>query len=326
MMAKELVPVIESFGGRVLIRALVDQIIMKDGKASGVRMANGQEIYANKGVVSSTGYTTTMRLLPEQIRMQYKLPMEVPNVQQSAGFIMCNIGIKATAAEIDATNTNTWHIPISADGDCFDPLEKFFNDPLADDVEIPIFITFPSLKDTKHSQEHPDQVTVQILAMGDYAWFESYLETSPEASSSSKAKAYAPHTTRKVKLGRKVGYEEYKQLWSAKILKTFLRYFPKAERKIEVVNLSTPLSVEAWLNTHRGGGVGLDVTPTRFVDPDVRNLLDHVTPVPQLYFTGQDSSICGVTLCQLAGVTTALRMEGLFAGVRILAQSILLGD
>ena len=75
-----------------------------------------------------------------------------------------------------------------------------------------------------------------------------------------------------------------------------------------------------------GGGVGLDVTPTRFVNPEVRKLLDHVTPVPQLYFTGQDSSICGVTLCQLAGVSTALRMEGLFAGVRILAQSILLGD
>ena len=73
-------------------------------------MANGQEIHASRGVVSSTGYTTTMRLLPDAVRTQYKLPMTVPNVEQSAGFIMCNIGIQATAAEIDATNTNTWHV------------------------------------------------------------------------------------------------------------------------------------------------------------------------------------------------------------------------
>jgi hypothetical protein len=42
--------------------------------------------------------------------------------------------------------------------------------------------------------------------------------------------------------------------------------------------------------------------------------------------TGQDVAICGVTLCQLAGVITAFRMEGFFAAVKILGQSILLGD
>ncbi len=41
--------------------------------------------------------------------------------------------------------------------------------------------------------------------------------------------------------------------------------------------------------------------------------------------TGQDSAICGVTLCQLSGVITAFRLEGFWAAVRVVAESILLG-
>lgn len=100
----------------------------------------------------------------------------------------------------------------------------------------------------------------------------------------------------------------------------------QAAGKIDVVDLSTPLSIESWLHAPKGGCVGLDVTPSRFVNARSRELLDPVTPIPGLYMTGQDTGICGVTLCQLAGVTTALRMEGALAGARILAQSILLGN
>jgi phytoene dehydrogenase-like protein len=86
------------------------------------------------------------------------------------------------------------------------------------------------------------------------------------------------------------------------------------------------LSIEQWLNAKRGGAVGLDVTPDRFCTPVVRRLLDPVTPVPGFYLTGQDTSVCGVTLCQIAGVTTAFRMEGFCAAAQILGQSILLGN
>jgi hypothetical protein len=55
-----------------------------------------------------------MRLLSEAERKQYKLPASIPGVPQSAGFVMCNIGIKATAEQIDATNTNTWHVSLYA--------------------------------------------------------------------------------------------------------------------------------------------------------------------------------------------------------------------
>jgi hypothetical protein len=48
-----------------------------------------------------------------------------------------------------------------------------------------------------------------------------------------------------------------------------------------------------------GGAVGIDVTPQRFVDPLIRERLDPVTDIPGLYMTGQDTVLCGVTLCQV---------------------------
>jgi dihydroxyacetone kinase len=41
------------------------------------------------------------------------------------------------------------------------------------------------------------------------------------------------------------------------------------------------------------------VTPQRFVDPLIRERLDPVTDIPGLYMTGQDTVLCGVTLCQV---------------------------
>ena len=75
-----------------------------------------------------------------------------------------------------------------------------------------------------------------------------------------------------------------------------------------------------------GGAVGLDVSPQRFCDPFIRRALDPVTDLPGLYLTGQDTAVVGVTLAQITGVITALRIEGIFAAVKILAQSIILGD
>lgn len=68
---------------------------------------------------------------------------------------------------------------------------------------------------------------------------------------------------------------------------------------MEVVDVSTPRSIERWLTADEGCAVGIDVTPKRFVDPVVRRRLDCVTDIPGLYLTGQDTVVVGVTLSQV---------------------------
>ena len=210
--------------------------------------------------------------------------------------------------EIDATNTNTWHIPTNEDGDAFEPLARFFHEPLVGSAvkNMPVFITFPSLKDQEWSVKHPGKTSCQMLVMAEYSWFESFRGQTDK--------------------DRVAGYEELKKIWVDRCLEVFYVYFPKSRGKVEVADLSTPLTIEHYLRADKGGAVGIDVTPQRFTDPSVRDLLDVKSPIPGLFLTGQDTVLCGVTLCQLAGVITAFRMSGLWSAAKILATSILLGD
>lgn len=75
-------------------------------------MHGGQEIRAKRAVVSATCYQVTSKLLSESARHKYNLPLTVPGVEPSAGFVMCNLGINASPESIGATNTNTWHVSI----------------------------------------------------------------------------------------------------------------------------------------------------------------------------------------------------------------------
>ena len=96
----------------------------------------------------------------------------------------------------------------------------FFKNPLGDGVEIPAFITFPSLKDQDWSRENPNKTSVQILIMGEYAWFEKYIGEL-------KATKIA---TKEGKPTRLEGYEDLKKQWTDKCLALFLKYFPKVSR------------------------------------------------------------------------------------------------
>ena len=69
-----------------------------------------------------------------------------------------------------------------------------------------------------------------------------------------------------------------------------------------------------------GAGVGLDVTPERFVDPNIREQLDCVTNIPGLYMTGQDTSVIGVTLAQ---VLNMLEYNVLFIRCNMMSFSII---
>ena len=93
-------------------------------------------------------------------------------------------------------------------------------------------------------------------------------------------------------------------------------------------HLSTPLSIEHYLASHRGAGVGLDVTPGRFVDPhELAELACEHPRVPGLWRAGQDYLMCGQVMAAASGIFTALRMRGpldtLRFGVRALRLIVL---
>lgn len=313
-LAKDLVTVVESNGGRCFIKAEVDRVLFDASaqRVSGVRLRNGKEIHCKCGVVSSTGYLNTVNnLVPKDLAEQFHLRRSLP-IDQSPGFVMVNIGMACTGDDIGATRANTWHIPLDASGDIFGPMQEYFNDPLRETAPASAFITFPSLKDVTYKDRNPNKTSCQVLVITEFDWFRSYRQASSVYSIGREA--------------REEGYEQLKEVWKQKILKIFLTHFPRAEQYIKVVDISTPLTIEHYLHGVHGGAVGIDVNPARFCDPEIRESLDPITPLPGLALTGQDTAICGVTLCQLSGVITAFRLEGALAAVKAVCQSILLGN
>lgn len=110
-MSEAVVESIERCGGRALVRADVDKIIVEDGssKALGVVLKDGSEILAKRGVISSAGYMNTFdKMLPEGVAEKFGYPNPCP-IPHSHGYVMVNIGYKGCGKDYDVTNTNIWY-------------------------------------------------------------------------------------------------------------------------------------------------------------------------------------------------------------------------
>jgi len=309
-MAMALVETLERNGGRALVKAEVEEINIDatTGAATGVKLAGGATINAKKGVVSSAGYEITFqRLLKKAVVEKAGLPMPM-SIPPSHGFVMVNLGFKGDSKTFNIENQNVWYHPSTKDGDIFEPLERYFEDPFSttDKEGIPLFITFPSIKDQAYEAEHPGKLTCQILAMAKYEWFEKWEEESAG--------------------DRGEEYNKMKDKWKKLCLDGLFRFYPQLEGKQDFEDVSTPLSIEHYLKVPRGGAVGLEPTPERYAgDPALLRQLDVETPIPSLWMTGQDTLICGVVLAQAAGVITAFRMMGFFNMCKLMLRNLIHG-
>uniref|UniRef100_A0A7S2S4B8 Amine oxidase domain-containing protein n=1 Tax=Mucochytrium quahogii TaxID=96639 RepID=A0A7S2S4B8_9STRA len=311
-MATCLIQAIEAAGGKVLVRARVDKILVKKKQggfdAQGVRLVDGTEVTAPI-VVSACGYGNTYtKLLPDEavpngyVTRDEKtgvrsLPKQIDN---SASWVMANIGIKGNPEELGLGCSNAWIQPCHEENgwNIFDGVREYFEKPL-DVKTIPMMITFPSIKDRACKDGQKNRITCQLLALSGKGWFDAW-----ECENGDHPKGGE--------------YETLKKKWEDRLVGALLERHPALEGKIDFVDLSTPLSIKYYLNKPGGGAVGLDVTPNRFADETTEDLLDMQTPVDGLWLTGEDSLLCGQPLAQLSGILTAWRISGLGGSLKFL--------
>jgi all-trans-retinol 13,14-reductase len=299
-LAKCLIPVIAAAGGRVLVRANVREISVdaRSGQTTGVEMDDGTHI-PSRQVVSSTGYHNTFgKLVPDDVTKRLEIPRRLP-IRSSCGFVMANIGLRGSPEELGLTCANLWFHPTREDGDMFGAVADFLRDPQDPDNDPMIMVTFPSIKD--RSAAGRDKTTCQLLCLAEYDWFEKY----------------AGRRTRR----RGAEYKALKAEWGERLVEVLLRFYPQLKDRIELVDVSTPLSIEHYLGSDRGGAVGLDHTPERFTDWEIVKRLDPRTDIPGLWLTGQDTVTCGQPIVQGAGLITALRVLGPLKAAGFLAKA-----
>ena len=302
-LAKCLVPVITGAGGRVLVRAPVEEILVDSATecTKGVRLADGTVVPC-KRVVSSVGYHNTFgKLVPEHVTECFEIPRRL-SIGSSCGFIMANIGLRGTAEDLGLSCANLWYHPTREDGDMFGAINDFMANPSDPACDPMIMVTFPSIKDREGEATYGGKTTCQILCTAEHAWFAKYAHLQ----------------TRR----RGDEYKALKREWGERLVALMLRFYPQLEGKIELLDVSTPLSIAKYLGANEGGAVGLDHSPERFTDWQLVERLDARTPIEGLWLTGQDTVTCGQPIVQGAGLITAFRILGLQQSLRYLGRTL----
>ena len=273
--AQSIVPVIESAGGRALVRREVKRILIDGGRAVGVEAIHrkgGQdrlERYLAPVVISNAGaWNTYARLLPREQRDPAVEAMESLGPAPTATSLY--LSFRESPEKLGFRGENYW---ISQDYE--HDGERESDDALRGQPSG-CYLSFPSLKDPEATAH-----TAEILVLPAYDAFKRWADRPWKQ--------------------RGEEYEALKARMAAGMLDLVDRHFPGFRDLVDYSELSTPLSVEHFTACPRGAIYGLPGTPERFRQA----WLGVHTPVKNVLMAGSDVYVHGVMGAAMGGVAAA---------------------
>lgn len=278
--AAEAVREIEAAGGQVLVAAEVERIETRDGKAVGVRMADGRVLRAPT-VISNAGAALTFGRLGGHEPGLRVLHDRIGRLGTSASHLGLYLGFRATDEELGLDGTNLWLYP---DEHHDRNIARFLADP---EAPLPlVYISFPSAKDPSFGERFPGRATVDVITLASYDWFGRW-EAEPW-----------------MKRGQE--YESLKERFAGRLLEALYAQRPQLRGRLDLYEVSTPLSTRNFMAYGAGEIYGVEHSPARFRE----RALTPRTPVRGLWLTGQDVCTCGVAGALSGGAITASAVLG----------------
>ena len=300
--------VIRKHGGECFVNARTDKIIIENGRATGVKLANGREVFA-KMVVSDVGARGTFMSLLDDVDRKLVRNQEfiedlkrdqdlnragsqfqdLGGMSPSCSIMTLFLGLDDTADSLDIPATNAWCVP-GWDHDA--NFKKFLasdngRDPnTGEEVAFPAcFIGSNSAKDKSYAERYGNKVgTVMVLCPVNYHWFDQH-----------NWKDGRVHA-------RGDNYEAFKKDWEDRMLRTLFELYPKTRGRIVYSELGSPLSNNHYLGVRHGEVYGLTHTPERMYK--YSSDLGCQTDIKGLYLTGQDVASAGICGALIGGILT----------------------
>jgi len=283
--AETILPVIERAGGEVITNAEVEEIILQDGQAVGVKLLNGRELRAPMVISDAGAVNTFSRLLPKDAAQATGFPSKVDQIGSSIAHLSLYVGLKGTTEELGLEKTNLW---VYRDHKHEENFKRF-----QEDIHAPlplVYLSFPSAKDPDFDRRYPGHSTIEAVTLGPYEPFRAWESTSWKK--------------------RGAEYDELKASLSERLLASLYKHAPGTRGQVEIAELSTPLTTRNFAAHPHGEIYGLQHTAHRFE----QRWLRPSTPIKGLYLTGAD--VCS------AGVVGAL-MGGMLCSSAVLQGNVL---
>ena len=277
--AREMLRTVAEAGGWTRVRADVDEILVENNRAVGVRLKSGEEI-KSKQVVSAAGImSTARRLLPNHVDTDWVKSVDA--LSPAPAHVCLYIGFKGDIRSAGAGAANKWFY------ETWD-LEAGYWDvhPDREPDEAPVlYCSFPSLKDPDHDPGPEQLHTGEAVTFVPWEIFESWRDEKWRR--------------------RGEDYEAFKKAMADRLLSQLLRHLPGLAPMVDFVELSTPLSTDNFCRPIKGSIYGIEPTPERYQCDALRA---H-TPIKNLYLSGSEVATVGVMGAMAGGMVAAMAVE-----------------
>jgi len=167
--AQKLVEGLEKAGSTIRYEARVTKILVENGKAIGVELADGKQYYAKRIVSNATRWDTFEKLLPPE-KMPQKEKQWQKRYQKSPSFLSLHLGVKT---DILPPGTECHHILL-------DKWEKM------EDEQGTIFVSIPTLLDPQLAPEG-----YHIIHTFTPSWIDNWKNLTPKQYEAKKENAAA---------------------------------------------------------------------------------------------------------------------------------------
>lgn len=292
--AQHLLQTVADAGGYTRISTDVARILVEDGRAVGVRLADGEEIRARQ-VVSAAGVLSTVdRLLPPEYATRDWVA-SVRNLAPAPAHVCLYLGFKGDIRAAGAGPANRWFYDTwDLETDAW-RIDHVPSDSLPDAPVL--YCSFPSLKDPSHDPGPEQRHTGEVVTFVPWDRFAGWLGTRWHK--------------------RGGDYDDFKKLLQDRLLAQFTHKMPALAALIDHVELSTPLTTDHFVRPTRGSIYGIEPTPERFANPHLRPR----SPIPGLFLAGSDVATVGVIGAMMGGILAAAaiaprRAFGLLRGLQ----------
>jgi all-trans-retinol 13,14-reductase len=293
--AEELLRVVAQNGGWTKIRADVEEILIEQDKAVGVRLrgrdgSDGEVIRADRIVSAAGVWATVERMLPPEYT-DADWARSVAKLDPAPPHVCLYLGFEGDIREAGAGAANKWFY------ETWDPeVEAWDVSPGQPVPRAPVlYCSFPSLKDPEHDPGPRMRHTGEVVTFVPWKAFERWRGSRWQRRDSD--------------------YDDFKRAMHEAILAQYLEHMPGLADMIVHAELSTPLTTDHFVRPQAGSIYGLEPTPERFRNPWLRPR----SPIRNLFFAGAEVSTVGVIGAMMGGVLAAVSAEPI-AAVRLLSR------
>ena len=268
-------------GGEIRLATSVEKILLEDGKVTGVRLADGEDIQA-KNVISNADPEITFGKLIGRESLSKKLVNKLDRVTYSVSALSLFFAVDMDLRAAGLDSGNFWLY----DNEDVDGLYKLglTDYVLKADAPASMFLTVTTLKDP--SKMHAGIHTCEAFTFVDYAAFEQWADS--------------------LKGDRPAAYEAEKEELAEKLFRKLDEFVPGISEHIVFWSLATPLTNKHYINATRGNQYGISKS-RRQVGPGAFPIK---TEVDGLYMCGASTLSHGVAGATASGLAAAKSILG----------------